>query len=552
MKIMVKSRKFFQRIDVFFIIILLSVIILLKRALSLYMLICLCFMALLLKIVDINKENYSSVTRNQSTKTITVGEKRGTIYDRNYIPLTNSEKRLTAAVTPTVQSAEYLRAYFTAEELTDRINDGYPFLCNVSEEIINDHIYTFSVPVRYGETVLAPHIIGYLDSEGKGISGIEKAYNQYLTENSGKLTVSFSVDAVGRVLAGLDKTVTDFNFSSKAGVVLAIDSNVQLIAENALRESRIDSGAVIVMKVGTGELLAVASVPEFHPDRVGESLNKENSPLVNKAFCSYSVGSVFKSIVAACALENGVSPDETYKCEGEITVGDTTFRCFNGKAHGETDMASALENSCNTYFINLSERLDAERLLSLCRKLGFGEKDTLAPSMVTASGVLPAAKALRIKGNFANFSFGQGDFSATPLQLLSAYHALATGYTVSPVLVRGLTNAEGLMTLTGNSKKEKIFSDTTVKSIRKMLAGVVSDGLADKAKSSLLSLSGKTGTAQSGIYENGKEICRTWFTGFFPSGNPNYIVVVLNENGEGGNVDCAPVFKKICEGIVGG
>ncbi len=516
------------------------------------MIISLCFMALLLKIVDINRENYSSVTRNQSTKTLIAGEKRGTVYDRNYIPLTESKSRLVAAVTPVVQSAEYLKDYFSAEELTERISDGYPFLCSVNEEINNEHIRTFSVPVRYCEDILAPHIIGYLDSEGKGVSGIEKAYNQYLTENSGKLTVSFQVDAVGRVLAGMDKTVTDSNFSSKAGVVLTLDSRIQNIAESALRESRIESGAALVMKAGTGELLAVASVPSFHPDRVGESLKKDNSPLVNKAFCSYSVGSVFKSIVAAFALESGISAEETYECKGEITVGDTTFRCYNGKAHGETDMASALENSCNTYFVKLSQRLDSEKLLSLCRQLGIGESDILAPSMVTSSGTLPDEESLKLKGNFANFSFGQGTFSATPLQLASAYHALAMGYAVKPVLVRGLTDCVGLMTLTEKTKTEKTFSDDTVKRIREMLSGVVNEGLADNAKSELVSLSGKTGTAQSGIYVEGKEICRTWFTGFFPSDNPSYIVVVLNENGEGGNVDCAPVFRKICEGIVGG
>lgn len=552
MKIMVKRRKIFLRIDKKYSLILLSVIVLLKRALSLYMLITLCFMALLLKIVDINRENYSAVTQNQSTKTLTVGEKRGTVYDRSYIPLTNSRQRLIAAVTPTVQSGEYLKEYFSPDELTERMKKGYPFLCTVNEEIINDHIYTFSVPERYSGSVLAPHIIGYLDSEGKGVSGIEKAYNSYLTENGGKLTVSFQVDAVGRALAGLGKTVRDYNFYSKGGVVLSIDSRIQNIAEGALRESRIESGAAVVMKAGTGELLAVASIPDFNPARVGESLQKENSPLVNKAFCSYSVGSVFKSIVAAFALEEGLSAEEVYNCKGEITVGDTTFRCYKNKAHGETDMASALENSCNTYFINLSRKINAQRLLALCRKLGLGEGVTLAPSMVTSEGILPTEENLHLKGNLANFSFGQGEFSATPLQLASAYHALATGYTVSPVLVRGLTNYDGLMTMTGKTKKERIFSDGTVKKIREMLAGVVSDGLADKAKSSLLSLSGKTGTAQSGIYSGGKEICRTWFTGFFPSGNPNYIVVVLNENGEGGNVDCGPVFRKICEGIVGG
>ncbi|MBR5438096.1 MAG: penicillin-binding protein 2, partial [Clostridia bacterium] len=375
--------------------------------------------------------------------------------------------------------------------------------------------------------------------------------NEYLTQNGGRLTVSFQVDALGRVLAGMDKTVTDSNFYSRAGVVLTLDSRIQTIAERALEESRIESGALIVMQAGTGELLAAASVPSFSPDRVGESLGKENSPLVNKAFCAYSVGSVFKSIVAAEALEEGVSAEEIYECKGELTVGDTVFRCYKGKSHGRTDMTSALENSCNTYFINLMNRIDTERLLSLCRKLSFGSADTPAPYLMTATGTLPAQESLKLKGNLANFAFGQGDFSATPLQLTRAYHALATGYAVTPVLIRGYTNYDGLMTQTGRTQKERIFTDETVKKIREMLKSVVSDGLADKAKSSLLSLSGKTGTAQSGIYEKGKEICRTWFTGFFPSDNPTYIVVVLNENGEGGNTDCAPVFRRVCEGIVG-
>ncbi len=514
------------------------------------MLIILCFMALLVKIVDINRQNYSSVTENQSTRTLVVGEKRGHIYDRNFALLTDSSSRLVAAVTPVIAVTEKLKEYFSPEELQDKINKGYPFLCTVGEEINNDYIRTFTVPERYTEDSLAVHILGYLGSENEGISGIEKAYNQYLTENSGKLTVSFKVDAVGRVLAGLPKKITDDNFSSKAGVVLTLDSRIQKITEDALSDSNIESGTALVMEIGTGELLSVASVPDFNPDDIASALKEENSPLINKAFCAYSVGSVFKSIVAASALEEGISPDLQYECTGEITVGDTSFRCYNGKAHGKTDMSSALENSCNTYFVNLIMNMDSNRLLSLCRKLGFGRSDTLAAGMDTATGLLPSEDNLKLKGNLANFSFGQGKLSATPLQLLKAYHALATGDIVSPLLVKGFTDSKGLMTKTGSISSEKILSDSTVKEIRRMLRGVVNEGGADKAKSDIVSLSGKTGTAQSGIYENGREICRTWFAGFFPSDNPGYVVIVMCEDGTGGNTDCAPVFKAICEGIV--
>lgn len=514
------------------------------------MLITLCFMALLVKIVDINRQNYSSVTENQSTRTLIVGTKRGDIYDRNFVSLTGSKSRFVAAVTPVVAVMEQLKDCFKPEELQEKINNGYPFLCTVGEEINNDYIRTFTVPERYTEDSLAVHILGYLGSENEGVSGIEKAYNQYLTENSGKLTVSFKVDAVGRVLAGLPKKITDDNFTSKAGVVLTLDSRIQNITENALEKSNIESGAALVMEIGTGELLAVASVPDFDPNNIADALGKENSPLVNKAFSAYSVGSVFKSIVAASALEEGISSDFCYECTGEITVGDTTFRCYNGKAHGETDMTSALENSCNTYFVSLISDMDSGRLLSLCRKLGFGKSDNLAAGMETATGTLPSKDNLKLKGNLANFSFGQGELSATPLQLLKAYHALATGEIVTPSLVKGFTNSKGLMTKTGNTVSEKILSDFTVKELRRMLKSVVNDGGADKAKSDLVSLSGKTGTAQSGIYKDGKEICRTWFAGFFPSDNPTYVVVVMSEDGTGGNTDCAPVFKDICEGIV--
>lgn len=514
------------------------------------MLFTLCFMALLVKIVDINRQNYSRVSENQSTRTLTVGTKRGDIYDRNYIPLTGSTSRLVAAVTPVIPAAQYLKDCFTAEELGEKISGGFPFLCTVKEEINNDYIRTFSVPERYSADSLAVHIVGYTNSDGEGVSGIEKAYNEYLSENSGKLTVSFKVDAMGRVLAGMDKKITDYNFSSKAGVVLTLDSRIQNITEEALKKSKIESGAALVMEIDTGELLAVASVPDFNQNDIVSALKGENAPLVNKALCAYAVGSVFKSIVAAEALEEGISPELTYECTGKITVGDTVFSCYNGKAHGETDMTSALQNSCNTYFINLISDMDSDRLLSLCKKLGFSQSDTLAAGMVSSSGIIPDSNTLKLKGNLANFSFGQGEFSATPVQLLKAYHALATGETVTPLLVRGFTNSDGLMTKTAKVTKERIFSESTVREIRGMLKSVVNEGGADNAKSTLVSLSGKTGTAQSGIYKNGREICRTWFAGFFPSDNPTYAVAILNENGQGGNTDCAPVFKAICEGIV--
>ncbi|MBQ7295903.1 MAG: penicillin-binding protein 2 [Clostridia bacterium] len=523
----------------------------LKRALSLYIFIIICFMAFLGRIVYIQRSEYSSVMESASKRTLIVGEKRGGIYDRNFSPLVDSENHLLAAVTPCVGSYEYLKGKLDDRVLRSRIEEGRPFICQIDEEINNEYIRTFSVSQRYSAEGLAVHLIGYCDSSGQtGITGIERAYNAYLSENRGKLSVTFDVDAVGRVLAGMDKTVYDNNYSSKAGVVLSIDGNVQKIAEDALENSKIKSGCAVVMHVHTGEILAMASVPEYDQNNVAASLKDENSPLVNKALTAYSVGSVFKPIVAAAALENGYDPNEEYECTGEIKVGDRKFACYNHKAHGKVNMSKALEDSCNTYFISLIMRTDSDLLLSLCRQIGLGEKDILAPSLAGSSGTLPTDEELKIKGNLANFAFGQGSLTATPLQITKAYHTLATGNYIKPQLIKGFTNYMGLMTKEPTDSAVKILSDETVIKIREMLLSVTEKGGADKAHSRLLSLAGKTGTAQSGIYIGGKEILRTWFAGFFPANNPHYIVVVLNENGSGGNTDCAPIFKEICEGIV--
>ena len=520
----------------------------LKRYLSLYIFFIFSFMVLLGRIFYIAKSDYTDVAMRQSTRTLTVGEKRGEIYDRNYSPLVNNETKLLAVVTPCVGAYEYLKGTVDEDHLRDKIESGYPFIIEVQNEINNEFIRTFSVSERYGSDPIAVHLIGYTDASGKvGVSGIEKSFNSYLTENSGRLSVSFQVDAVGRVLAGMDKFIDDNNFTSKAGVVLTIDKDIQKITEDALAESRIKSGAAIVMKAHTGEIVAMASVPEYGPNNVADSLLAENSPFVNKTLMSYSVGSIFKPIVAAAALENGISSDLQFECKGEIKIGDKIFRCYDNKAHGKVDMTEALTVSCNTYFINLISKVDIDFLMKLCKNTGFGTAIDLAPSIRSSAGILPTMEDLKIKGNLANFAFGQGYILASPVQIASVYHTLATGNVVTPKVVMGFTNYMGLMTKTQESSQTKVLSDKTVIKLRQMLMAVSSNSA---AASSYMKTAGKTGTAQSGTYKNDKEILRTWFAGFFPAENPSYVVVALNENGIGGNVDCAPVFKTIAERIV--
>ena len=521
-----------------------------KRILSLYMLFTLCFMAIMVRIVYINRSAYSEAGRSNTSRTVTVGITRGKIYDRNGELLVDSQSKLTAAVTPVAAAKKYLPADTDFDAVASDIEKGYPFLVRVEKEIDNELVKTFPVPLRYSESDPACHIVGYVNSEGKGVTGVEKAYDELLSGYGGRLSVSFEADALGRVLAGMDKIVRDDNFNSRGGVMLTLDKRIQQLTEKALEESTVESGCAIVMEAHSGDIVALASVPVFDRNRVEQSLDGENSPLVNKALASYSAGSVFKSFVAAFALESGVSEDFTVSCEGKVTVGDKVFTCYGETAHGEVNMEKALQKSCNIYFIRLMEKLDAEKFLSFCSKIGFGEGVSLCDGIEGEKGLLPSAEALSLEGNRANFAFGQGDLLVTPLQAVKAYHVIATGNLIEPRLIYGFCDGEGNVVTEGAKEAERVLSEETVEKMRAMLHSVTEKGIATNAKSEVLKLAGKTGTAESGVYgEEGQEVYRTWFAGFYPADEPEYIVAVMNEDGVGGNADCAPVFKEICEGI---
>lgn len=521
-----------------------------KRILSLYMLFTACFMAILLRIVYINFSTYATASQKQSLRTVVVGTTRGKIYDRNKALLVDESARLVAAVTPVSSAKQYLGGYFSDGTLTEKIEKGYPFVTSVNKEINNELMKTFSVPVRYSINSLASHVVGYVDSSGRGVTGVEGAFEKLLSDYSGKLSVSFEVNAVGRVLAGMDKTVISENYNCQGGVMLTLDRSIQLITEEALKKSSIESGCAIVMKADSGDILALSSVPDFDRSNVEAFLDSENSPLMNKALSSYSAGSVFKSIIAAFALESGISESFSHECEGELKIGDRTFSCYDGNTHGKVNMSEALQKSCNTYFIKLIEELDTEKLIDFCERLGFGKSISLCEKIVSEEGILPDEISLGIPASKANFAFGQGDLLVTPLQMLKAYHVIATGTATEPRLIYGFCDEKGNINREGIKKGQKILSDATVEKMRQMLFDVTDKGIATNAKSETLKLAGKTGTAESGSFdEKGEELLRAWFAGFYPADEPSYIVVVMSENGVGGNVDCAPVFREICEGI---
>ena len=506
-----------------------------------------------IRIIDISTKTVQA-GNTVSTKTIDLATVKGTVYDCEFRPITNASTELFVAAKPSDRAVALLKKVLDSdvfESVKERMSRGKPVAVKSEKAAENsDDIINVYVPKRYDNSSFACHIIGYLDGENNGISGIEKAYNTLLSSDTNTPRVRFSADANGRSLLGEKITVED-NEIPKNGVVLTIDKDIQEITEIALDKSGAVCAAALVMEIESGAIRACVSRPAFDRNNLADALGDKNSPLINRAFLAFSVGSVFKPVVAAAALENGIDGDFEYNCTGNVTYNGVTFNCHKRSGHGVLDMEGALANSCNTYFIALANETGADNIIETAEKFGFGKSTFFAEGINSVAGYLPDENELDSKAALANFSFGQGSLLATPVQICSMTATIANGgIRVEPYLVEGEIDSDGNYVKKASSQKQSgIISKKTVGLLKKYLRSVVTDGSGKNAASEFVDVSGKTATAQTGKTENGSEICNSWFAGYFPADNPKYAMVILKENGEGGSVSCAPVFKVIAETI---
>ncbi len=489
-----------------------------------------------------------------SSMTVDLVSLKGTVYDCNMLPLTNGETVMYAAAKPSGNSLSQLKGKVLPDvfdSVMERMSRGKPVTVKIDSSVEeNEDIKEIIVPERYFQNSLACHVIGYLDSEGKGISGIEKAYDALLSEKISTVNVRFSSNAKGRVMLGEEISV-EGNEIPKNGVVLTIDKNIQSITENALDNSGCDRAAAVVIDIESGAIRAGVSRPLFNQNNIADYLNNEKSPLINRAFLPFSVGSVFKPVVAAAALKKGISENFEYNCTGSVTYNGVTFNCHKKEGHGVLDLEGAVANSCNTYFIELALKTGAENIIETADDFGFGKEITFAAGMKSSSGYLPDITEIDSKAAIANISFGQGALLATPVQICSAFAAVARGGVyIKPYLIEGETDADGnLIPIKKYEEKKQIISEEIAELLRKFLEKVVAEGSGTRANSDLVSVAGKTATAQTGNFDGEEEIYNAWFAGYFPADNPKYAVAIIRENGGEGAISCAPVFKEIAERV---
>ncbi len=458
----------------------------------------------------INFSNSYKVDKSYNSVTLDISTLFTNIYSRNGELLNNNSKSVYAVIKPNEKAMSELKLLYSKDSvkaINNELKNGYPVILPVQKYAKTKYIRLVETVKENDENMLCRHLLD------KSCGGLEK----YTDKKIGTLSVNYNVDALGRVLDGDNGRLINKNYYSKDGIKISIDENIQKIAEESAKS--LDKGSVVVLDTKTSQILASVSLG-------GDYFNRSLSP--------YAVGSIFKLVVAACALENNINP--SYTCKSKIKVGDTVFHCQNKHKHGKQHIKQALANSCNCYFVNLALKLGKDKLYNFSKSLGFGESFNLYNNTFSApSASFPNVDELKSDGQLALLGFGQGKLTDTPAHFASVVSSIANGgYYNSPTL-----NIK-------SSSQNQIISAKTCSLLRKYMKYVVKNGTGFNADYKSQT-SGKTATAQSGIYLDGKEQLNTWFVGFFPYDEPKYTIVVMRENGKSGAEDCCPIFRTIVE-----
>ncbi len=447
---------------------------------------------------------------------VVVKNHRGKIYDRNSIPLVES----------------HADTLFLDENGVMNKNDGTEIL---------------PLPIRYSYDSVARHLVGYLDSEGRGVYGLEKCFDSLLT-GFGKDRVNVVKTADGRIIEemGMSYDREDYDCNS---IVLTLDSHIQRIAENSLANHGV-SGAVVILDTGTFDVLAMASSPNYDQNNIGRHLSSDGGEFLNRCLMPYNAGSIFKIITFSSAVENA-KLRSCYNCNGALHLGDLTFNCHKSQGHGLVSWKEGFSNSCNGAFYTMGLDLGSDKILDTALRFGLG--DTVlhgVDSLGESKGNIPQKG--ESFGDTLNLSIGQGDILLTPLQAANMVCIIANDGLCGRVdLVSGTRDFGGnTKNLLESEEYRRVISPLAASYVKECMAETVMLGTGKILCENPANISGKTGTAETGWLKNGETLVHGWFCGFFPGENPKYAMAVLVENGGSGSESAAPIFGEIAEEII--
>ncbi|MCE5193947.1 MAG: penicillin-binding protein 2 [Nitrospiraceae bacterium] len=545
----------------------------------------------------IQGSEYKKISIENMIRIIRSPAPRGIIYDRNGIPLVKNTPYFCALLMP-----EHLEKIdiSTLAQILSMDSDDINYIIDKSslspfEPIKIKERLTFkevaSLEARrsdfpglvistemsreylYGN--VGAHVIGYLgklnqqqanDPEYKEVPqdafigqwGAEHLFDKTLRGSAGEKIIE--IDALGREIRLLQEKAPvkgeDLN--------LSIDINVQKSTEDAFEGK---AGAMVAMKPDTGEILALVSRPSFDPNIFAKgisfkewlALNQDKKvPMLNRALQSqYPPGSTFKIITAIAALsEKVITPETKVTCTGGIKYGSWEFGCWKKGGHGTISFHRAIVESCDVYFYEAGKRVGIDKIAEYAKKLGLGSPTGL-PLVKERPGLIPDTKWKYENkkqpwylGETFHSSIGQGYVAATPIQMAQLMSIVANGgYIYKPTILKMEKPPEQVPSI-GISQK-------ILELVKSALYGAVSEGggTGGAAKSSLISVGGKTGTAQVvGIKKSSSSLPEkyrdhAWFVAFAPVEKPEIALCVFVEHGGHGGGAAAPIAKRAIESL---
>lgn len=556
----------------------------------------------------VNYNFYQAKAISQQTMDTTLAANRGVIYSRTYTELAVSASVETVYLSPnSIDQEDEALCRLIASGLSEILgvdaetvyektqkNNYYEIVKRRIESDVADQVRVFidendlegiylveDTKRYYPYNSLACHILGFTGTDNVGLDGIESIYNEYLQGTSGKLITA--KNAVGTELPYEYETYVAAE--NGQNVVLTIDETVQYYLEKHLQAAReeqkcLEGAAGIVMNVKTGEILAMASLPNYDPNQyytitdemvldtlsayTGEELEEQTTDYRNKIWrnkCivdTYMPGSTFKIVTLSMALEEGlVTTADTFTCPGYIRVADRVIRCWRSGGHGFQTLAEAIQNSCNPAFISIGEKLGTETFYQYFKNFGLTEK-TGVDLNGEARGIWFSTFQ---EVELATAAFGQ-NFKITPLQMITAVAAACNGGNlVTPHVVKEITETQedGSEKVVKNVEpeiKRQVISEETSELVCSLLEEVVTVGSGKNAYVKGYRVAGKTGTSEKidDYVATGVKTYISSFIGFAPADDPEYAILVMLDSPSAGEiyggVIAAPVAGDILSDVL--
>lgn len=565
-----------------------------------------CFVVMFGRVIYwkvVHGAEFEAVTKNQQVNRydMTIPPNRGSIMDRNNQVLAISTT-VYHVVLDALQLAEFdekeqektistlckyfpqlqyetLKKYLTVNPETGEIymNNHWKYLVKSVDRSVKEELEAQKIKGVYFEKaskrsyplkISACHLVGF--TRGDTQWGIEGYYDAYMKGMSGRSFILYQ---------GADSVVyQDYKAKDGNTIITTIDYNIQQMAEEVVAETQQQwpskNVAAVVMEPNTGEIYAMAESHAFdlnEPDKIpswetnemytkhwDELTPEEQSSYMNtiwKNFVvsdSYEPGSIYKPLVVAAALEEGlITPNNSFYCGGKVVIGGEEIRCHLRSGHGTINVEEIMAQSCNMGVVQIANLLGPEKFYEYQREFGFGQKTGIdLPG--EAVGLLHSLEGIG-PVELATMSFGQ-TFNSTTIQAVTAFASLVNGgKMVKPHVVSQIVDADGNVVLQNNTEVvRRVVSEKTSAYMRTALKATVERGTGKKIQVDGYSIGCKTGTAEEGSRAR-NDLWTLTNMAYFPAENPKYLVftvINLPEHYQDGVHTPAPMTKKLIENII--